>query len=115
MTKYVTEKQLEERISWVNKNLKSYVEHNTMSEETEKAINSLDNRIVGLEATVKEKVGFKHFYWIIGIMMTLLMTTVGYLIDQIHDLQRAQYEVAREVSEISGSLSSIEFINITND
>jgi len=110
MTKFVTHKELEERDEFLKAMIKSVPVHR-MSEATVMQIANIKERVASVEATVKDKVGFKHFYWVVGIMMTLLMTTIGYLIDQIHDLQEAQYEVAREVSSISGSLESIEFIN----
>lgn len=93
---------IEKRVTALEVLFENYKGHEQTSPET-------DRRLTIVETEQKNKVGFKQFYWVIGIMMTILMTTVGYLIDQIHDVQANQYEVAREVSKISGTLNNITF------
>jgi len=89
-----------EAIKWMQINLDKMINHATTSPET-------DKRLTIIETEMKGKVSYKQFYWVIGIMMTILMSTIGYLIDQIHELQINQYDVAREVSTMAGSIELI--------
>ena len=64
---------------------------------------------------IDSKVDFKHFYWVIGILVTIQMAILGYIImqnqnmsDQINDVSRTTTAVQVDVSSLKGVLSNYD-------
>ena len=63
-------------------------------------------------AEMNQRVTYKAFFTIIGILMSIWLGVSGYIASQIHDLQNKTYMLNQNVSSIDGTLKSIEFIKI---
>lgn len=68
-----------------------------------------------LRAMIDNKVDFKHFYWVIGILVTIQMAVLGYIImqnqkmsDQINDVSRTTTAVQIDVSALKGVLGNYD-------
>lgn len=64
---------------------------------------------------IDNKVDFKHFYWVIGILVTIQMAVLGYIImqnqkmsDQINDVSRTTTAVQIDVSALKGVLGNYD-------
>ncbi len=66
---------------------------------------SIASDIKALRIGMNDKVSFKHFYWIIGIMITLLAIVSGYIATQLKDISMTTTVVQSDVSFLKGKLS----------
>ena len=81
--------------------------------ESEKRLNSMCISIEKLNTEIDEKVSYKNFTWIIGILISILMTMFGYIASQINDIQKASISTEKNLSLIQGKLDpyNVEFKN----
>lgn len=61
-----------------------------------------------LRVSLNEKVSFKHFYWIIGIMVTILIGVGGVITTQLQEISTTTTFVQSDVSFLKGKLSPYE-------
>lgn len=105
-------KETREILEWFTENLPKYLDHNRSSGQTKTAMKSLEDNIGEIKITQKKhseqilnRVTYKVFIWIIGILMAIWLSVSGYIVSQIKDVQDRTYEISNTVSEISGSLT----------
>jgi hypothetical protein len=60
---------------------------------------------------ISNSVTYKHFYWVIGVLITILIAVVGFISTQISTLQSDSAAIKSSVSRIDGKLEpyNIEF------
>jgi len=71
-----------------------------------------------LSAVLESRVSFKHFYWIIGVLVTIQMAVLGFIVNQntsmagqIREIEKTTSSVQDNVSYLRGKLSpyDVEF------
>lgn len=71
-----------------------------------------------LSAVLESRVSFKHFYWIIGVLVTIQMAVLGFIVNQntsmagqIREIEKTTSSVQDNVSFLRGKLSpyDVEF------
>jgi hypothetical protein len=96
------EDRFEKRMDSFEKSLSKDMEKfkDTLSKDMEKVRNTLSNCVT-----------YKHFYWVIGVLVTILIAVVGFISTQISTLQSDSVEIKSSVSRIDGKLEpyNIEF------
>lgn len=65
-----------------------------------------------MNAQLENRVTFKHFYWIVGIALTILLSVFGFISAQLKDLSLTTSSVQQDVASLKGKLSpyEIEFV-----
>lgn len=61
-----------------------------------------------LRVMLEGKVSFKHFYWIIGILVSIQTAILGYIVLQNKDLWQVTSLVQVDVSSLKGKLEPYE-------
>jgi hypothetical protein len=81
--------------------------------ESERRLNTLCASVDKINIEMSQKVSYKNFTWIIGILISVLMTMFGYIASQINDIQKASISTEKNVSLIQGKLEpyNVEFKN----
>ena len=54
-----------------------------------------------LSAVLESRVSFKHFYWIIGVLVTIQMAVLGFIVNQ-------NTSMAGQIREIEKTTSSVQ-------
>lgn len=68
-----------------------------------------------INAILESRVSFKHFYWIIGLLVTIQMAVLGFIVNQntnmagqIREIEKSTSSVQDNVSYLRGKLSPYE-------
>lgn len=76
---------------------------------------TLDSDIKQVLALMESKVSFKHFYWVIGILISIQMTVLGYIVlqnkdmsQQIQDIIKTSTRTQEDLSFLKGKLSPFD-------
>lgn len=64
-----------------------------------------------IRTSLENKVDFKHFYWVIGIMFALFSAEIGYVVMQNKEISFSSDQTRQDVSLIKGKLEpyNVEF------
>lgn len=73
-------------------------------------------------ALLEEKVGYRHFYWVLGVGLTVIMSVLAFqvgLILRVDDKvdrgavqqNQSSTEIIGEVAELKGQLKNLDFVN----
>jgi len=96
-----------EEKQWLHLAIESRIDHLTSSPETKKDILSLQSDMKRLDAELKNKVAYKVFFWVVGILLGIVMSLLAYMTNQIHDIQEKTYTISNSVSTIAGFLENL--------
>lgn len=71
----------------------------------------INSSIKELRTTVDEKVSWKYFIWIFGLLVTILISLFYYISSQLNDLSKTASVTQGDVSFLKGKLSpyDVEF------
>lgn len=72
--------------------------------DSDRRIGDNCNDIQRLYTMVDSKLSKGNFAWIIGIMMTILMTVLGFLTTMVVDIQKSSTTTEKTVAQIQGRL-----------
>jgi hypothetical protein len=108
---------------WIKAIVHDKVNHFESSPETRRAIDSLKENIIRLdgcmekvEQQMQNRITYKQFYWIIGIilMLTIGVISGGFALlnSKIENISEKQYITNAELSKISGVLEQYDFVNL---
>jgi prefoldin subunit 5 len=107
---------------WVEQVIRDRINHYESSPETKRALENLkenlsifNSHIEKLNVQMEERVTYKTFFWVIGVLMTISLSLSGYIVSQVHDLQSKMYTLSNSVSQIAGTINQIEFITSQNN
>lgn len=78
------------------------------SDECEKDRMAHTADIKELRAILDSKVSFKHFYWLVGIMIMLLTSVLGYIIIQIKDISLSIAEITNKTASVQSDVSFLK-------
>ena len=84
---------------WLISSINARVEHIASSPETKKELKRLDDQI-------QNRVTYRIFIWILGILLVIIMGLFSYITTQIHDLRDKTYAISNSVSTIAGYIDS---------
>lgn len=84
------------------------IEFESRYKELEKKVEDNMETVV---SALSNTVTYKHFYWVIGVLVTILLAVVGFISTQISALQNDSAMIKSSVSRIDGKLEpyNIEF------
>lgn len=84
----------------------------TNIKDVNKKHDSLDCELISIKSDLKmlqkEKIGKTQFYWILGIVFTIMSGMFGYLIDQVSDVKETTVNTRLEVVEAKADVSWIK-------
>lgn len=85
--------------------------HNTMSRDMRAFHDLMTNDIKTVNAKIDSKVSYKNFTWIIGILVTILITMFTYIANQVHEIRTGQTVTNENIALIKGKLDpyDVEF------
>ncbi len=58
-----------------------------------------------MNAQLESKVSYKHFYWLVGVFLPILMIIFGYISTQLRDLSVSSSATQQDVASLKGKLS----------
>lgn len=61
-----------------------------------------------IENILKDKVDYKHFYWIVGVLMTIVVGLFGVIYSKLSSIEERSVSVQNDVSFIQGKLQKAE-------
>lgn len=61
------------------------------------------------------KVSYKHFYWIIGILITMLITFLGYIASGVSELRADMNQVKNDQNQVKNQVSYMNGVFKSND
>lgn len=84
-----------------------------MTAKLKEVQDTINNSVKDIENALVNKVSWKEFTLILGLMITVLMAMFGWIAWQISDLQRTSENTNKNVSMIQGKLEpyNVEFKN----
>lgn len=89
----------------------SFVTH----EYFEAKVESIEAKIGSIHKRFDNKVDWKHFYWILGLLITITITINGFILNEIKEVRRNVYEMNNKIGQIGSTfdqLSKYEFFNL---
>lgn len=72
----------------------------THIENTNQRFLQVENRTTNLEENMKNKVSYKIFFWVFGVMLTILLALLGYISTKIDSIQQTTYLTGNRVASI---------------
>lgn len=85
--------------------------------ESDRRHNEMYSRIERTEAKIdgveKSKVSYKHFTWILGVLISLLLAMFGYISTQINDMSKNVSDAKTSIASVQGKLEpyNVQFKN----
>ena len=67
-------------------------------------------RLDSIDAHMENKVSYGQFYWVIGILMTIILTVFGIIYAKIENVYDKASTTQNSVAEIRGILSQLEVV-----
>ena len=78
--------------------------------QTDSDINDLKLFCSGLEKELKNKVSQEQFYWVIGILMTIVLGIFGVIYTKLTTNDDKSVSIQKDVSFIQGKIEKAEII-----
>lgn len=63
---------------------------------------------IEIQSIEKNKVSYQHFYWVIGILFTIVVSLLGYIVTVLHATRETTTLTQLDVSQIKGKLDPYE-------
>lgn len=70
--------------------------------DDDKRICTIETKITNIEKEMKNKVSYKIFFWVFGILLSVLTGLLGYLVTKVDSIQQITYTTGKDVAEIQG-------------
>ncbi len=61
-----------------------------------------------IRSELENRVTYKHFTWVLGILITILISLFGYIANQITDVQGVINVMSKDVSNTNSNVSRIQ-------
>lgn len=74
----------------------------------EHRLDDLETKIKGLEEREKSYVTYEHFYWIIGVLMTISIGINAFTYQAISDAREDIGDIRKDTSQTNQSVSQIQ-------
>jgi hypothetical protein len=109
------DKRMESYLPFIKAQIDNRVEHLDSSPNTIKSLERLEGNVMTLDSEMKNKVGWKQFFWIVGLLttfMTAMLAAIWFQVRVNGDLANTTHH---KVSFIEGVLSNpnntIEYVD----
>lgn len=71
-------------------------------------ITQLKERIIAIENTLENKVSFKVFTWVLGVLMTITLSIFGFIYSKLNTVETGVNITKEDVATIKGKLEPYE-------
>ena len=103
-------------MKFIKSMIEDKVKHFESSPETKRAIDNLKEDVAIIrekqakhDEQISNRVTYKIFIWVVGLLVSLFVSLSAYIVNQIHDLQEKTYDIKSDVAKITGTLENLDF------